>query len=65
MPQFIREHLSFDGHTARWLLARTWNDIESAATGSDLLVRLQVNRINRFAERMTALCEDPSLLPDE
>jgi hypothetical protein len=45
--------------------AATWNDIESAATGSDLLVRLQVNRINRFAERMTALCEDPSLLPDE
>lgn len=45
--------------------AATWNDIESAATGSDLLVRLQVNRINRFAERMTEICAEPSLLPDE
>jgi hypothetical protein len=52
-----------DGGVRRF--AATWNDIESAATGSDLLVRLQVNRINRFAERMTALCADMSQLPAE
>ena len=52
-----------DGQIVR--LVVIWSDIESAATGTDLLVNLQVGRINRFAERMSELCDDPSLLPAE
>lgn len=52
-----------DGQVVR--LVVIWSDVESVATGTDLLVNLQVNRINRFAERMSAICDDPSLIPEE
>ena len=52
-----------DGRVVR--LVVIWSDIESVATGTDLLVNLQVNRINRFSERMSAICDDPSILPAE
>lgn len=53
-----------DGGVRRF--AATWNDVESSATGTDeIIVRLTVRRINRFAERMTELCADMSQLPPE
>lgn len=52
-----------DGRVVR--LVVIWSDIESVATGTDLLVNLQVNRINRFSDRMSAICDDPSILPPE
>ncbi len=52
-----------DGRVVR--LVVVWSDIDSVATGTDLLVNLQVNRINRFSERMSAICDDPSILPPE
>ena len=53
-----------DGGVRRF--AATWNDVESSASGTDdLVVTLTVRRIIRFAERMTELCADPSLIPDE
>ena len=53
-----------DGRMLR--LVATWNDIESLLDPeSPILVRTQVNRINRFATRMSAICDDPNLLPAE
>ncbi len=52
-----------DGGIRRF--AATWNDVESVATGTDLLVRLTVNRINDFAERMSEICEGEVELPPE
>jgi len=52
-----------DGGIRRF--AATWNDVESIATGTDLLIRLTVNRINNFADRMTAICEGEVELPAE
>jgi hypothetical protein len=52
-----------DGRVVR--LVVVWSDIETAVSVEDIVVGLQVNRINRFSERMSAICDDPSILPPE
>ncbi len=52
-----------DGGVRRF--AATWNDVESVVSGSELLIRLTVNRINTFAERMTDICRGDIEIPPE